>query len=288
MRSHWAISVIVGIAVMMVFSSVPPFVAANSDNASDKAKVRIPAHAVKVAEGVYSLGKAVSQGKIVQGFMFIDYKKGFGHNPKAPPNHGGGGGGGNGDDTSKCFAYLKQDAKWKTVEPWIVNPANARGLDTTFVFDNLVDDIQEWEDAAGLSEGSAENILGGGSTTTSTLVADTISPDLVNEVYFADVDSSGAIAVTIVWGIFNGPPSQRVLVEWDQVYDDVDFDWSSSGEAGKMDFENIAQHELGHSVGMDHPPDSCTEETMFASASTGETKKSDLNTGDITGIDGLY
>jgi len=280
------------VAIMLIFSGLmvfTPAVAAPNENASDKgkanAKVSIPEDAVKVAPGVYSLGQAVSQGKIVDGFMFIDYKKGFGHNPRSPPNHGGGG---NGDDTSKCFAYLAKDAKWKSVEPWIVNPANARGLDTTFVFENLVADIQEWEDAAGLSEGSAEDILGDGSTTTSILVADTSSPDDVNEVYFADVDSSGAIAVTIVWGIFNAPPPFRELVEWDQVYDDVDFDWSSSGEAGKMDFENIAQHELGHSVGMGHPPDSCTDETMYAFASAGETKKRDLNTGDITGIDSLY
>ena len=279
------VAVIVGIMlIFVVLPSYDSFADKPSDKGKANAKVSIPENAIKVAPGVYKLGEGVSQGKIVQGFMFVDYKKGFGHNPRAPPNHGGGGSGGNGDDTSKCFAYIKKDAKWKTVEPWFVNPANAdNALGDNFVRDTLSASIQKWEDA------SSTNILGSGTITTDPLVADMALPlDNVNEVYFANVDSPGAIAVTIVWGIFNGPPSQRELVEWDQVYDDVDFDWSSSGEAGKMDFENIAQHELGHSVGMDHPPDSCTEETMFASASTGETKKSDLNTGDITGIDGLY
>jgi len=289
-------TVIVGI--MLIFA-VQPIYDSFADKPSDKgkanAKVSIPENAIKVAPGVYKLGEGVSQGKIVQGFMFIDYKKGFGHNQKAPPNHGGGGGGGgggNGDDTSKCFAYIKKDAKWKMAEPesWIVNPANAGdALGDSFVKNTLSAGIQEWENAAGLTEESAEDILGVGSITTSILVADTVFPtDNVNEVYFADVDSPGAIAVTIVWGIFNGPPSQREIVEWDQVYDDVDFVWSESGEENKMDFENIAQHELGHSFGMDHPPDSCTEETMFASAIDEETKKRDLNAGDIAGIDGLY
>lgn len=77
-------------------------------------------------------------------------------------------------------------------------------------------------------------------------------------------------------------------MEWDQVYDDVDFDWSDNGEAGKMDFEEIATHELGHAVGLGHPEDSCTEETMYRYASLGETKKRDLNTGDIAGIATLY
>ena len=88
--------------------------------------------------------------------------------------------------------------------------------------------------------------------------------------------------------MFLGPPKNRVLVEWDQVYDQVDYDWSSSGEAGKMDFENIATHELGHSVGMGHPSSECIEETMYAYAGYGETKKRDLNAGDIAGINGLY
>lgn len=276
------------VGIMLIFAVLPgydSFADKPTDKGKANAKVSIPENAVQVAPGVYDLGQAVSQGKIVQGFMFIDYKKGFAHNPKAPPGHGGGGD----DDTeSTCFAYLKKDTKWKTVEPWVVNPANAGGvLSDNFVLTNLSDDIQKWEDAAGLTEGSAEDILGIGSITTDTLVADTSSPDGLNEVYFANIDSSGAIAVTIVWYTI-GPPFARQLIEWDQVYDDVDFNWSDSGEAGKMDFENIAQHELGHSVGMGHPDNSCTEETMYYQAGFGETKKRDLNTGDIAGIDRLY
>ena len=265
------------IAIIFAFIlSVSVFVAAKPDfspliNPAGNS-FEIPAHAIQISEGVFSLGTARdADGRLVQGFMFVHEKR-----ENAKPSGAGGGGG------STCYAFLAKGAKWKTVEPWIVNTVNSEGLTQDFVYNNLVADIQKWEDA------SSFNILGDGSSTSDVLVADTSSPDNKNEVYFADVDSSGAIAVTIVWGIFSGPIGGRELVEWDQIYNDADFGWSSSGEAGKMDFENIATHELGHSVGMGHPSSGCTEETMYAYADFGETKKRNLYTGDIAGIGKLY
>lgn len=241
--------------------------------------VVIPQNAVQVADHVFSLGTAIVDGKTVEGYMIIDYKEGFGHKPNHNPK---GGGGDKKGGPSTCFDYFAKDAKWKTSETWLVNAANSSGLGDAYVLSNLSSDVQKWEDAA------TKDIFGNGSLTTNTLVADTVAPDNLNEVYFADIASPGAIAVTIVWGRFSGPPKNRELLEWDQVYDDVDYDWSSSGEAGKMDFENIATHELGHSFGMGHPEDSCTDETMYRLADFGEVKKRDLNTGDIEGVDKLY
>ena len=61
---------------MMVLT---PALAAPNENASDKAKSKadfIPEHAVKISEGVYSLGNAKDHtGKVVEGFLFIDNKK---------------------------------------------------------------------------------------------------------------------------------------------------------------------------------------------------------------------
>ena len=266
--------IILALLVSVFVLAKPDMVPATNNKAKEPVPVIIPAHAVELADGVFSLGTARDvDGSVVEGMMFIDYKKG---NAK-PPWAGGGGG-----TTTTCFAVLAKGAKWKTLEPWIVNPNNTESLSDSFVLNDLTADIQKWEDASSI------NILGNGSINTSVLVADELSPDGVNEVYFGDVDSSGAIAVTIVWGIFSGPPSQRKLVEWDQVYDQADFNWSSSGEANKMDFENIATHEIGHSVGMGHPPDGCVNETMYRFATEGETVKRDLNSGDISGINDLY
>ena len=181
-----------------------------------------------------------------------------------------------------CFSFLSSGAKWKVKEDYLVNPTNTLGLDEIFIKSNLAEDIQEWETAAGtdifgneisgvVDSGSIGNIANG-----------------KNEVVFGNIDGSGVIAVTYVWGVFSGPPQNRRLVEWDQIYDQVDFTWNNDGNSNDMDFENIAQHELGHSFGLGHPSDGCTEETMYRFASEGETKKRNLNSGDIAGIKKLY
>jgi len=229
---------------------------------------------------VVHLGKAIDPqtGKMVEGLAVFHHRDG----------HGGGGnpGGGGGEPTtSSCYGFLAKDAKWKTVEDWVVNTENSDGLGETFVFDTLADGVDQWEAAA------EANIVGGGAITADVLTADTVTPDGVNEVYFADISEPGAVGVTIVWGIFGGRPSNRELVEWDQVYDDVDFEWTEDAvvETNKMDYANTAVHELGHTMGMDDLYDgSCAEETMYGYVTEGEVKNRDLNVGDITGISKLY
>lgn len=269
---------ILAILLLSVFAiATPNFPVVDVVPSKGHASVGIPETAVEVAEGVFSLGSRTDvDGRVVEGIAFVDYKK---ENAKPPWA-----GGGKGKGESSCFAFLSKGAKWKTVEDYIVDPTNDAGLDESFVRNNLAADIQEWEDAAGT------DILGNEVAGVVDIASIGNNLNGENEVIFADVESEGAIAVTIVWGVFSGPPFARELVEWDQVYDDVDFAWSSnpSGEAGKMDFENIAQHELGHSIGMGHPESGCTEETMYAFADFEETKKRDLNTGDIAGVNELY
>ena len=73
------------------------------------------------------------------------------------------------------------------------------------------------------------------------------------------------------------------------VLNDVDYACSATGEATKMDLDNIVTHELCHAVGMGDLYDSaCGEETMYGYATYGETKKQTLNAGDIAGISKLY
>ena len=291
---------IAAVLTVFVFSTealgVPEFEQTPVKPSGGRATVVIPKQAIKVAPGVFNLGTALDNGKMVEGYAFVRYKKGFGkpgtecgngicepgENARKCPRDCANGGE-EPDDSSTCYGFLAKGAKWKTLENYVVNPVNTRGLDKTFVVDNFAFDISKWEDAA------EADILGGGSSTDETLVADLDSPDNKNEVYFADIDYQGAIGITIIWGIFGGPPPFRELVEWDQVYDDVDFDWSSSGEDGKMDFENIATHELGHSIGLaDLYTDACSEQTMYGNAVEGETKKRTLEAGDVIGASNLY
>lgn len=266
--------------------------------ASKPSKSRVfslPKGARQVSYNVFSLGKAKDKGRVVEGYAIVDYK-----NPHAKPGTECGnlvcepgenarkcpvdcGGGGSDPNESSCYGFLARGAKWKNVEPWVVNTDNDEGLGNGFIFNNLSQDISKWENAAGV------DILGGGATTSAMLFADTQMTDGLNEVYFADIAEPNVIGVTIVWGIFGGPPWARELVEWDQVYDDSDFDWSSSGEVGKMDFENIATHELGHSVGLDDLyTGECESATMYGYASEGEINKRTLEAGDIKGVQELY
>ncbi len=282
------IPIILILTIVCVLTAV--FVLAKPDM-PDKAKnpVVIPAHAVEVTPGVFYLGKALDKGRVVEGYaMFAKPGTECGdgicepgenarkcpedcsvEDPEEP-------------DTSSCYEFLAKGVKWKTVEPYIVDPVNTRGLDEIFVSNNLAMDISKWEDVVQVDifGDEVKGIVDG---------ADLESPDNKNEVMFADVEYEDAIAVAIIWGYFGGPPPFRELVEWDMVFDDVDFDWSEDGESEKMDFENIATHELGHAVGLgDLYNTECSEQTMYGYASYGETKKQTLESGDITGIQKLY
>lgn len=283
MKKISSISIFVVLILSITFVlAIPEF---KSASANGKAVVNVPSHAVEVAPGLYDLGTTYDKqsGKVVQGYAFYKYKNDVGKAKGGIPGKPGSGGGDTG--TSSCYTFLSKDAKWKgTPENYIIDSSNLDGLSDSFVRNNIAFDIQKWEDAGSYNIIGDEiiGVVDG---------ADTVSTDGKNEVYFADVGSNGAIAVTIVWGIFYGPPSGRELVEWDQVYDDVDFEWTEDAliDSSKMDFESIATHELGHSVGLGDLYDSlCSEMTMYGYGSEGETKARTLEDGDITGINKLY
>ena len=238
--------------------------------------VIIPPHAIEVAPDVFDLGTAIHNGEEVQGLMIVD-RQGYGHKPR----HGRGGGGKGGGE--KCFAFLSRGAKWLQAEPYLLNTVNADGLYEGSVASSIFSAIESWDSQ------TSSNIFGIGSVTGDTLVADTIAPDNKNEVYFGAIDGADSIAVTIVWGIFGGPPRGRKLVEWDMVFDDAEFTFGDADlDSSVMDLSNIATHEAGHAGGLDHPDDGCTEETMYRFADFGETKKRSLNPGDIAGVRDLY
>jgi len=274
-----AIVLIVGLinGASNVTGKVVDRVPATVSKAATDVTVIIPPHAVEVAPNVFNLGTAIHNGESVQGYMIIDYRKGFGHKPRHNPGPKGGGG------KETCFAFLAKGARWKVTEPYILNPTNSDGMSNAFVESSIGSSVESWDSEA------AFDVFGPGSITFDTLVADTVSPDNKNEVYFGAIEGPGSIAVTIVWGVFGGPPQNRRLVEWDMVFDGAEFRFGNADlDSSVMDLLNIGAHEVGHAAGLGHPDDSCTEETMYRFAGFGETKKRTLNAGDIAGVKKLY
>ncbi|HCP08851.1 MAG TPA: hypothetical protein DIT25_03585 [Candidatus Moranbacteria bacterium] len=221
---------------------------------------------------VVYLGKSYDKkaGKMVDGYAIVHYAK-SNDKPTRPSSD------------AKCYGFLSKGAKWKTAEPWVVDSAFTGGLGSEFILENMEKNIAKWESASG-----DKNILGSGSSEVLGSFPGTYNDS--NEVSFATIENQNAIAVTYVWGYFSGPTFQRELVEWDQIYNDK-YPWTQDAEdeTTKMDFENIATHELGHSVGMgDLYTTSCSEQTMYGYANYGEINKRDLEAGDIAGIRELY
>jgi len=248
---------------------------------------------------VASLKQPVSidlpDGRVLERRVHIFWRKGHGpqHN-NAKGGNGGGkpdkpGGGKPGGGTSDCYSYLANGAKWKVTEPYMVDQLGGWEIDGPGLSAAIAQSVSAWNGPAGVTVLGSETVgLVDG--------ADEVSTDGKNEVLFGTIDDPGVIAVTITWGIFGGPPKNRQLVEWDLVFNGPGFVWGDAGptdegylgDTSVMDLLNIAVHEVGHAAGMGHPDGACGDETMYAYAEYGETKKRTLNAGDIAGIQALY
>ncbi len=310
--------ILTSILVLAVIAILAPAaIAEPNENANERAKVGMPENAVEIAPGIYSLGKYYVDDTMIEGFLVLHHDPNHGGGPPdrgdpPPPDTDGdeipdssdncptifnpdqldSDGDGIGDaceSDSTCFEFLADNIGWKRPESWLVNPTNSRDLVGADVFTTFSQSITDWEDEAG------KNILGNGQVTTEELIFDwTFPTDGVNEVYFTDIEElagvTGAIAGTGVW-VRTPPSGDTIIFEWDQIYDDVHFDWSLDAPSDlgeQMDLKNIVMHEIGHAMGMGHPDNSCTEETMYYRAGFDETKKRSLNPGDIAGIKLLY
>lgn len=283
MTNYLTLAIILLFSLSLVAAGQPNLVPATSKGVVD---VIVPPHAIELAPGIFSLGTAQDvDGRIVEGFLFIDNRKEFArgtcnNNNICEPELGEknscsdckNGGGEDPTPTSTCFSTFAKGASWKDTEPYIT------GAGVNLALTEI--SLNTWDSEVSF------NIFGIGSSG-DTDGADSGSPDGKNEVMFENLGASNTIAYTIVWGVFRGPPQGRKLVEWDAVFN-LAYDWSETGEAGKMDYQNIATHEFGHSLGLTHPSDDCTEETMFRFAGFGETNKRSLAAGDIAGVNSLY
>ena len=231
-------------------------------------RLQLKSNAKVVAKDVFYLGTQYdgSSARAVQGYMFFTRKLSTTTSQR--------------EDAETCVQAFANGARWKETEDFVLDHTNDQGLSEQFFLDMNWMAMCEWDtnllfrlfgdrDATGVADGP-----------------DDVSPDGKNEIQFGVIDESGVIAATTVWGIFDGPVQNRVIVEGDILYN-LNFAWgNASTESGVMDGQNIAAHELGHYVGFGHVPD--VDATMFGSASFNEIKKRTLLPCEVAGLCAHY
>ena len=110
--------------------------------------------------------------------------------------------------------------------------------------------------------------------------------DAVNAISWNKDDlDANVIGVTWIWYY----PDTGEIVEVGVELNEDDFDWSTTGEPGKMDVQNIMTHEVGHWMVLeDLRQPTAREITMYAYSNYGETIKRELQSGDVAGAQALY
>lgn len=83
---------------------------------------------------------------------------------------------------------------------------------------------------------------------------------------------------------FNGLVNSNQIFEFDIFFNGVNFLWTTTGQAGRMDVQNLAAHESGHSLNLqDLYGAADAAKTMYGYSSANETSKRTLEPDDIVG-----
>jgi hypothetical protein len=110
--------------------------------------------------------------------------------------------------------------------------------------------------------------------------------DMKNVVFFADLSSQCSNCLAATWYWYNR--YDKHLVQFDIGFN-THYAWSVAGEAVKYDVQNVATHEVGHTLLLSDlyvAKDGAL--TMYGYADVGETDKRDLGAGDVLGVRKAY
>ncbi|MBN8554528.1 MAG: matrixin family metalloprotease [Deltaproteobacteria bacterium] len=153
--------------------------------------------------------------------------------------------------------------------------------------------FQTWQDLSGLNLNFTEAAMSGVAAS---------SGDYQNTISWVTTGwssqsyrpPSNALAVTLL--SFN--TASGAIIDADIYFNAQNFSWSvvdTGGESGYIDVQNIATHEIGHLIGLDHSSEDMGETdlglkaaTMFYAAGYGETSRRTPHADDIDAVQALY
>ncbi len=232
-----------------------------------------PDHAI---ERVYDAsGRLIVERGLSEHVEGLAYERHYWHADAAakPDNPGGGKGKGGGDDGgdpgTDCSSNKYALAGWHWTSPYSASASSHAAV--------FHASLQTWQ--ASTSAAVAGAITFGDAATAGV-------QDFVNQIDFVHLGSTSTIAVTTTWYY----TATGEAVESDAQYN-LAFAWATDGSADAMDIQAIATHEIGHTLGLDHPkgnPRQTSCLTMYAYGSEGSTIERSLGDGDILGIQALY
>ncbi len=186
--------------------------------------------------------------------------------------------GGFGKPARPDACYKLMGVKWSALPvAYVINPTNPSGLSEAFVISAVSTSAEVWDVATSKELFNNAYAVDYG--------AHYGVQNYVNAIVFGDYADNNVIAVTSVW--FSRRSKQ--IVEFDMLFN-VKYVWGDATvNSSVMDLQNIATHELGHSVGLsDLYTSSCSAVTMYGYSSNGETSKRTLEQPDVAGLQKMY
>jgi len=175
------------------------------------------------------------------------------------------------DDSMTNPDYVLLGFSWHTTAKYWMNPSNKYGFGADAVVTVVKTSADNWDSQTGAVVFSYQGITSKAAGTY----------DGYNVIAWGAY-RAGVIAVTYIWYI------GTQIIETDTRMNKL-YKWSLTGEAGKMDVQNIMTHEFGHWAGLDDLyADKDYWLTMYGYSGYGETYKRTLGLGDILGLLAVY
>jgi hypothetical protein len=175
------------------------------------------------------------------------------------------------DDSTTNPHYQLLSFHWDTTINYYINPSNKYGFSTTAVVNTITTSANTWDEKTDFEvfnyKGTTRKAAG--------------RYDGYNVVSWGSY-KAGVIGVTYIWFI------GTQIIETDCRMN-THYRWSLSGEARKMDVQNIMTHEFGHWCGLDDLYDNADYWlTMYGYSNYGITYQRTLGLGDINGLEAVY